>query len=210
MQRSEDVSSASAEPAGTTAEARAAHPVLRRLAAADRRLAAVERVLLGLGVLLMALNTIANALARVLFNSSFFFSEELNQFLIVLVTFIGVSTAARMGRHIRMSAFFDMLPENGRRMMMAVIALGTAVVLLLLAWFAVEYVYSLYVSGRMTPSLRWPVWLTLLWIPLGLVLAGVQFAFAAVANLTLPGVHLSFTVEAKDDDAAPDDANRAL
>lgn len=202
------MSSASVESTGATGEARAARPVLRRLAAADRVLSAVERQILGIGVLLMAANTVANALARVLFNSSFFFAEELNQFLIVLVTFIGVSTAARMGRHIRMSAFFDLLPANGRRLMMVVIALGTAVVLFLLALFAVEYVHSLYVSGRMTPSLRWPVWLTLLWIPLGLALAGLQFVFAAVANLTLPGVHLSFAVE--DKDLGPDEAGQAV
>lgn len=177
-----------------TGAERARHPLVRRLGAVDRVLSVIERQLLGIGVMLMAVNTIANAVARVGFNSSFFFSEELNQFLIVLVTFIGVSTAARMGRHIRMSAFFDMLPENGRRAMMVVIAFGTAAVMLTLAWFAVQYVYSLYVSGRVTPSLRIPVYLTLLWIPFGLVLAGIQFIFAAIANITLPGVHYSFTV----------------
>ncbi|MDX1541363.1 MAG: TRAP transporter small permease subunit, partial [Geminicoccaceae bacterium] len=77
---------------------------MRVLAAIDRGIASFEAVVLALGIILMAANSIANVIGRFVFAQSIYFSEELNQFLIVLVTFVGIGYAARKGRHIRMSA----------------------------------------------------------------------------------------------------------
>ena len=65
--------------------------VLKRL---DDGLSVVERQLLGWSIVIMAVNTVANVIMRLGFSSSIFFSEELNQFLIILVTFVGISEAA--------------------------------------------------------------------------------------------------------------------
>ena len=81
----------------------------------DSGVARIEAVMLAAGVLLMAANTIANVVGRFVLQSSIFFSEELNSILIVLITFAGISYAARHGRHIRMSAIFDTLPPAGRK-----------------------------------------------------------------------------------------------
>lgn len=163
--------------------------VVRRI---DRGLGVLEKQLLSWGIIVMAVNTLGNVAARVLFSSSLFFSEELNQFLIMLVTFVGTSAAARQGRHIRMSAFTDLLPVEGRRRMLAVIQAVTAVVLALLAWYATHYILRMHGLGRVTPALQLPMWITLLWIPLGLVIASLQFALACVVNVISHGsVHLA-------------------
>src|SRR6056297_3758203 len=73
----------------------------------DNMIAKIEAVLLAVGVLLMAANTIANVVGRFVFQNSLFFSEELNRILIIMITFAGISYAARHGRHIRMSVIYD-------------------------------------------------------------------------------------------------------
>ncbi|MFH1805065.1 MAG: TRAP transporter small permease [Pseudomonadota bacterium] len=168
--------------------------ILKRI---DGGLSVIERQLLGWSIIIMAVNTIANVIMRLAFESSLFFSEELNQFLIILVTFVGISEAARMGRHIRMSAFTDMLGPKSGKVMMIIITLGTACLMFLLAWYAVGYVSSLATSNRVTPALRVPVYITLLWVPFGLTMTGIQFLFAAATNILKPGVHLSYRVEDK-------------
>ena len=80
------------------------------LGVVDTAIARIEAVMLAAGVLLMAANTVANVIGRFVLQSSIYFSEELNSILIVLITFAGISYAARHGRHIRMSAIFDTLP----------------------------------------------------------------------------------------------------
>ncbi|MCB1313831.1 MAG: TRAP transporter small permease, partial [Sedimentitalea sp.] len=76
--------------------------------------------MLAAGVLLMAANTVANVIGRVFFES-LYFSEELNRILIILITFAGISYAARHGRHIRMSAIYDTLPPKPRKALTIVI-----------------------------------------------------------------------------------------
>lgn len=165
----------------------------------DLGLAVLERQLLAWAIILMAVNTIGNIFMRLVYNSSLFFTEELNQFLIVLVTFVGTSAAARQGRHIRMSALTDQIPPTYRRFMFAFIQVVTAVVLALLAWYAYEYIARIQALGRVTPALQLPVWITLLWLPFGLGLTALQFLLAAVTNLRRDEVYISATVREHDE-----------
>jgi TRAP-type C4-dicarboxylate transport system permease small subunit len=60
----------------------------------------LEAFVISAGILLMMINSVINAMGRYFFNHSLYFSEELNQFLIVIVTFVGFAYAVRMGRNI--------------------------------------------------------------------------------------------------------------
>lgn len=167
----------------------------------DGGIARLEAVMLAAGVLLMAANTIANVFGRFVLQSSIFFSEELNSILIVLITFAGISYAARHGRHIRMSAIFDTLPASGRKAMMVLISLVTAVFMFGLCWFSVGYVMTLAGQGRLLPSLQIPVFWMYVWVPVGFFMTGVQYALTAVKNLVAPDVWLSTLVlEGYEDD----------
>ena len=149
----------------------------------DSAIGKVEMAILGGGILLMALNTIANVLGRYVFNQSIYFSEELNEFLIVIVTFMGLGYATRKGIHIRMSAIYDALPVKLRKGLMVVISATTAVMMALLAWYALEYVQKVASRGRITPALQLPLYLTYVWVVVGLVLAAFQYLLTALRNL---------------------------
>jgi C4-dicarboxylate transporter, DctQ subunit len=167
----------------------------------DGAIARVEAVMLAVGVLLMAANTIANVVGRFVFQSSIFFSEELNRILIILITFAGISYAARHGRHIRMSAIFDTLPSKPRKALMVVIAVVTAIFMFGLCWYSIEYILTLQSRGRVLPSLQIPVWVTLVWAPVGFFMTGMQYALTAVKNLVEEDIYLSTSVlEGYDDD----------
>lgn len=170
----------------------------------DAAIARLEAILLALGVLLMALNTVANVVGRYVFGQSLYFSEEVNQALIVLITFAGISYAARHGRHIRMSAFFDALPHKGRRFGMAVIAGLTGALMLLLAWYALSYVITQAGRGRVLPALQIPNWWILVWAPLGFFLTGIQYLMTALKNVTDDGVWLSTSTRDGYSDASSD------
>lgn len=157
----------------------------------DKGIARLEAVLLAFGVLAMALNTVANVVGRFGFGQSLYFSEEVNQALIVLITFAGMSYAARHGRHIRMSALFDALPFRARKVAMVLITGLTGALLLLLAWYAYGYVVTQAGRGRVLPALRIPQWWILVWVPAGFFLTGLQYLLTALKNLTDPQIWLS-------------------
>ncbi len=149
----------------------------------DTVIGRIEVCILGWGIILMAVNTIANVFGRYVFNQSIYFSEELNEFLIVIVTFMGLGYATRKGIHIRMSAIYDALPIKLRKGLMVVIAATTAVVMAVLAWYALEYVQKVASRGRITPALQLPLYLTYVWVVIGLALASFQYLLTAIRNL---------------------------
>ncbi|WP_288942063.1 TRAP transporter small permease [uncultured Roseovarius sp.] len=166
----------------------------------DVAIARIEAVLLAVGVLLMAVNTMANVVGRFLLGQSIFFSEEVNRALIVLITFAGISYAARHGRHIRMSAFFDAMKPPLRKVLMVVIAVITAAAMFLLAWYALDYLMTQASRGRLLPALQIPVWWIIVWAPLGFFLTGVQYALTAIKNAIHKDIWLSTsTLEGYDD-----------
>lgn len=166
--------------------------ILRWLNRIDHGIATVEAYILAWGVILMATNSVANVVGRFVFGHSLYFTNELNEFLIVLITFVGLGYAARKGRHIRMSAIYDQLPDIGKKILMILIAAVTGAVMFVLAWYSYEYVYRVARLGRVTPSLQMPLYITYLWIPLGFVITGIQYWLTVLRNLTAPDVYISW------------------
>lgn len=161
------------------------------LGVVDTWISRVEAIILAMGVILMAINTVANVISRFAFGESLHFAEEINRILIIMITFAGIGYAARHGRHIRMSAFYDALPTGGRRTLMIFICLFTALVMFVLCYFSIGYIQTLYGRGRVLPSLSIPVWTIYLWVPIGLAITGIQYLLTAFKNLTSRDVYLS-------------------
>lgn len=162
----------------------------------------VEGFLLAFAIIAIASLTILNVFARSLLGFSFAFTEELCQFLIVLVTFAGLSYGASKGRHIRMTALYDLLGGRARKAAMIGIAGFTALLLFWLAGYAVNYVLVVRRLGSVSPVLQVPLYLVYLAAPAGLVLAGIQYSLAVAQNLRQDEVYLSF--DTKDEYGEPE------
>lgn len=148
----------------------------------DTTLSKIEALALTASVLLMALNTCSNVVARFVFGEGLFFSGEINRILIILVTFAGMGYAARHGRHIRMSAFYDLLPTAGRKLAMILIATLTAATMFFLAYLSVNYVITTFEHGRVLPALSIPIWWIYIWVPAGFTVTGIQYLMTAIKN----------------------------
>ena len=94
-----------------------------------------EVVILSGGTAALAVMLIANVIARSFFQS-IYYAEEVSKFLIILITMVGVSYAARKARHIRMGAFFDLMPPKLEKIFVFIISGVSAVVLFLLAYYS--------------------------------------------------------------------------
>ena len=160
----------------------------------DTTISRIESFFLATGVLLMALNTVSNVVGRFVFQQSLFFSEELNRILIILITFAGISYAARHGLHIRMSAIYDALPGKARKSLMIGIALITAIFMFGLCYYATTYIMTQFSRGRVLPALQIPVWITLVWVPIGFFMTGVQYTLTAMKNIASRDIYLSTSV----------------
>ncbi|WP_293267753.1 TRAP transporter small permease [Neptunomonas sp.] len=154
----------------------------------------IEKFVVISSILLMMANSTANAIGRYVFGKSLFFSEELNQFLIVAITFIGFAYAVRKGRNIRMTAVYDSLGYTAKKTVSILIAMITGVLMLYLSYKAVFYVIELKDLNRLSPALQFPVYIIYAIIPVGLFVAGIQYLITFFMNITHKEIYLSFEV----------------
>lgn len=165
--------------------------LLHKISVATEKL---ERFLIMIAILVMMTNSTANAIGRYAFNKSLFFSEELNQFLIVTVTFVGFAYAVRQGRNIRMTAVYDSLSFRAQKILTTMIALCTALLMFYLAYQGLLYVEELKSINRLSPALQFPVYWVYSIIPIGFVIAGLQYSMSFIMNLLHQEIYVSFDV----------------
>lgn len=164
----------------------------------------VEEFILSGGILVIAFLTIANVFCRTFLGFSLAFAEEVSQFLIVLVTFVGLSYGAAQGRHIRMTAIYDELPHKPKRRLTIFICFSTALLLGYLAWYAGSYCLTVGTLGTVSPVLQVPFSWVYLSAPLGLVLAALQYMLAGIKNCVSEEIYLAYEVPVEQDQALPD------
>jgi len=149
-----------------------------------------EVIILSLSVFVLAALVIVNVFARTFF-TSIYFVEELTEMLVMLITFVGVSYGVRKARHIRMGAFFDIMPLKVQKVMILIISVVGAIFMFMMAKYAYDYMTQARLMSHKTPALRLPYWTFLVIIPLGFFSAGIQYVRTVVKNLMVPEVWLS-------------------
>ena len=161
----------------------------------------IENIVLSGAILLMAAINIANVLGDNLLKQGLPFAGEINQALLVMITFVGVAKAARHGRNIRMSAIYDQLKGRWRKGLNILITTGSAVVMFYLAYYAVLYEVQVRSIGQATPSLGIPLWTLYVLVPLGLFMAGLQYTLTTLRNLVSKELYRSFLEKETYEDA---------
>lgn len=153
-----------------------------------------EEFILSYSILLMAFILIGSVLSRTLLNSSWTFAEEVGQSLTIIVTFMGVGYCAKKASHITMSAIFDLLKPKYKKMFMLVISCVSALMMLYIAFISYQYTMKVMELGRVTPSLRIPMYLIIAVVPVGFVLGAVEYARTFILNVTRKPLYLSSEV----------------
>ncbi|UQZ89837.1 hypothetical protein C4J81_11695 [Deltaproteobacteria bacterium Smac51] len=175
----------------------------------DRVVYQIEEKAIALSVILLAVILIGNVTLR-FFNSSIASTEELSQFLMFFITFLGTSYAARSGMHIRMSMLADALKGSPRKILAIVVSLGTAIIMFYVAYLSYRYVMKVASLNRVSPILQWPVQYIWIIMPIGMFLTGIQYTLAFVRNIISPGAWISYSVPLEEEPTAMSDLDEQV
>lgn len=159
-------------------------------AALGRTVEFVEVTVLASGTAALAVLLIANVIARSFFQS-IYYAEEVAKFLIILVTMVGVSYAARKARHIRMAAFLDLMPAKMEKIFIFFISAVNAVVLFAMAKYSFDYMAQMRMLGQRTSALQVPFWTFMIIVPIGFASAGIHYLRTILKNIKEKDVWLS-------------------
>ncbi|MET3684197.1 TRAP-type C4-dicarboxylate transport system permease small subunit [Alkalibacillus flavidus] len=160
------------------------------LKAIDYAFLKLEEFVLSTAIIIIAVMIGGNVISREFFGPSIWFHAEVSQFAVVIATFMGISYAARKGRHISMSAIYDTVPWKVRKAMAIFIPAVTSGILFYLSYVSYEYVLTVVESGRTTTSLQVPQWWLYMFIPIGFLTGGIQFLRNLIVNLVNKEVYI--------------------
>lgn len=154
-----------------------AEPPRGGLAAAERILLAGNRGVIVAMMAVMVALVFANVVSRYLFNYSIIWAEELSQYLMVWIAFLGAGLAMREGRHVAVEMLQDALPPPLAR------SARVLVIFAILAFLATLVVlgamFAMFAWDQETPVMNIPMGIPYLAVPLGALLFFVHMAFIA-------------------------------
>lgn len=143
----------------------------------------LEEWVISLSVILMAALLIVNVIMRTIFNSSLTFSEEIGQFLLIIISFFGIGYCVRQNKHINMSIIFDAVSKNNKKRMMLLISSVSAIVMIALSILSLQYVISVIRFGRTSPALNIPMFWFYISIPFGFIIGAIEYFGTLIANI---------------------------
>jgi len=135
------------------------------LAAAEGGLVAANRWAVIALMAVMATLVFANVVARYVFNYSIIWVEELTQYQMIWITYLGAGLALREGRHVAVEILQDWLPAPLRRAARVLVWTGMAAFLAILTILGFGIVA--FTWDQETPVMNIPTGVPYLAIPIG-------------------------------------------
>jgi len=123
----------------------------------------------------MATLVFMNVICRYLLNFSIIWAEEVSQYLMVWVAFLGAGLALRQGRHVAIELLQDHLPSTARKMTRQLVALLLIVFMGILIVLGFQFVR--FAWDQETPVLNIPLGIPYLAVPIGAVLLLIHIFF---------------------------------
>lgn len=125
----------------------------------------IEQVLCGVAMALIVLISLGNVVARYLTSQSFAATEEFSIALLIILSFLGSSTAFAFDRHIRVTFFIECLSPRWRRAAEWLSFVVTAALFGFIAYYAGRLTWDQYRFEETSPALGLPQWWYTAWMP---------------------------------------------
>ncbi len=140
----------------------------------EQVLITVNRLIIFLMMAVMATLVFTNVITRYILNFSIIWAEEVSQYLMIWIAYLGAGLALREGRHVALELLHDSLSVAlGRKVRMVV---GGLVLAFLGAVTILGFQFAVFVWNQETPVLNISLGIPSLAIPIGALLFAVHLA----------------------------------
>lgn len=111
-------------------------------------------------------------------------AEELARYCMIWMIFLGIGVAAINGEHFCVEALQLFCPKNVLKIISIINSILILVFCIFTSYYGITILQKQMATGQVTPSLRWPMWIMYLSIPLGLILMAVCYAYRTFKQAT--------------------------
>jgi TRAP-type C4-dicarboxylate transport system permease small subunit len=128
----------------------------------------------------LAVILLADVVGRELFGEGIFGAQRVAVFFTIIAGNFGLALAAAAGSHIRPRVADHWLPERYGPAMDRFADILTGVVLLAVAYFALQLVQQSFDFETVSPTIDWPIWPVQAVIPFGYGVAALHYFIFAI------------------------------
>jgi|HigsolmetaAR203D_1030402.scaffolds.fasta_scaffold00481_30 TRAP-type C4-dicarboxylate transport system permease small subunit len=139
----------------------------------EKWLVQLNRLAVGILAIAMFALVIINVFSRYFFSYSFTWAEELASIIMMWVAFLGMGLAMREGQIVAIETLLEYLPKRAETIVRTLVAVIVLIFMGILAWLGFQY--SNATIRQLSASLRWPLGLIYLAIPIGSILFILHF-----------------------------------
>lgn len=122
-----------------------------------------------------------NVILRYLFSSGWAWSEELTRYLIAWATFVGAACCVTEGSDITIDSIISLLSKGGRRILELITYVLSIGFLCLFIYTSILMTVRSFQNGQMATSMKLPIWIVYLSMPVGGTLTVVRMVEKMVA-----------------------------
>jgi TRAP-type C4-dicarboxylate transport system permease small subunit len=138
----------------------------------ERYLVAANRAIIFVMMAVMATLVFVNVIARYALNFSIIWAEEVSQYLMIWIAYLGAGLALREGRHVALEMLHDRLSAPLSRSVRMVVG---GILLAFLGWVTIlGFQFAVFVWNQETPVLNISLGIPSLAIPIGTLLFAVH------------------------------------
>ncbi len=147
----------------------------RREGTFERVMVTVNRWMVIAMMAVMATLVFMNVVCRYILNFSIIWAEEVSQYLMVWVAFLGAGLALRQGRHVAIEILQDRLPSTARRITRHLVAMLLILFMGILIVLGIQF--ARFAWDQETPVLNISQGIPYLAVPIGALLLVIHLFF---------------------------------
>lgn len=129
----------------------------------------------------MTILTVAQVILRHIFDMSIVFAEELDRYLFVWLTFIGISYGAKQSKHLSVDVLYVKLPKIGKKIFFVIETILTLLFTILAVYYSYLYFVQIAQGGQMAASMN----VSMKWLVLAPVVGFALTGFRQIQVLVL-------------------------
>jgi TRAP-type C4-dicarboxylate transport system permease small subunit len=124
----------------------------------DLATAATARILALAFILAVCLN-FANVIGRYFFGKVMLSADEVQSFILIVMTVLGAAVVTWRGSHITMSVVVDLMPQRIGKAIAIAAHLTLTVIAVLIAWQSWKITAAMFDMGRVSDAAGLPMWI---------------------------------------------------
>ncbi|HYE83167.1 MAG TPA: TRAP transporter small permease [Clostridia bacterium] len=136
----------------------------------DQNTERIENIVMSAGLLIISAIVFTNVIARYFFHTSFNWSEELARYIVVWVTFFGISSCARYDTHVNVDLVPNLLKGSAKLIHQVVIRLISFGISIYMVYISTGFTKLQFSSGNKSVAVAVPIWLIYLATCIGFTL----------------------------------------